>query len=407
MQDDEFFPLALEVLRFHVRTERDYLRTVLNHINYQTEFNKLLAQIQAATGEPMSPVILMSGLQDISHMKIQRDFVKLVSTGKKHGIGSTEWDGALGEFLNANHFHGEAQLDISTPRWRERPDRITQIVANILRSGIEPKDAERTAREQFALYSQEVRRVCAVLHRSLRHRLRFDRAFRKRLNVARAYGRRREELRDYSMRADNLVRVYALEVGRRLHGHGWLRQEEDVFMLSAQEIEAIAGHRESKARVLALAEFRRLMHRGYRRLEPPGELGRGILHSRPADQPAASSSDRHLKGNGCSGGTVRGRARVVTAREECDNLKPGEILVTRFTDPSWTPVMGLVAGLITEVGGLISHGAVIAREYGLPAVLDVRGATEIIQTGQVVEVGGANGTVRILCTESTQGGNES
>ncbi len=207
MRDDEFFPLLLEVLRFHMRTESDYLRTVLNHINYQAEFNKLLVRIEAATGDPMAPVALMSGLREISHMKIQRDFVKLVSAGKKHGVGSAEWNGALAEFLDANHFHGDEQLDISTPRWRERPERIGQMVENILRSGIEPKDAEETAREQFQLYSEEVRRVNAILHRNLWHRLKFERAFRKRLNTARTYGCRREELRDYSMRADNLVRV--------------------------------------------------------------------------------------------------------------------------------------------------------------------------------------------------------
>ena len=97
-----------------------------------------------------------------------------------------------------------------------------------------------------------------------------------------------------------------------------------------------------------------------------------------------------------------GRARVVTALAECNSLQAGEVLVTRFTDPSWTPVMGLAGGLITEVGGLLSHGAVIAREYGLPAVLDVPGATKIIKTGQVVEVDGTNGTVRILPAESTR-----
>jgi phosphohistidine swiveling domain-containing protein len=402
MKDDEFFPLALEVLRFHKQTESDYLRTVVNHVNYQAEFNKLLACIHAGTGEPMAPVVLMSGLQDISHMKIQRDFVKLVHTGKKQGIGSSEWNGALAEFLSANSFHGDAELDISAPRWREHPERIRQTVEDILRSGIEPKDAEATAREQFQLYSEEVRRVRAVLHRRLWHRLRFERAFRKRLNTARTYARRREELREYSMRADDLVRRYALEFGRRLHGQGWLREEEDVFMLSMEELEAIVQHREDKARILAVTEVRRLMHRGYRMVEPPGELGRAISHCRPADPPADSSGDRRLKGNACSGGAVMGRARVVTALAECNSLQAGEVLVTRFTDPSWTPVMGLACGLITEVGGLLSHGAVIAREYGLPAVLDVPGATKIIKTGQVVEVDGTNGTVRILPTESTR-----
>jgi phosphohistidine swiveling domain-containing protein len=398
MKDDEFFLLLLEVLSFHKQTESDYLRTVVNHVNYQAEFTKLLARIHAVTGEPMAPVVLMSGLRDVSHMKIQSDFVSLVRTGKKHGTESTEWKEALAEFLRANSFHGDAELDISTPRWRERPERIKETIENILRSEIEPKDAERTAFEQFQLYSQEVRRVTAVLHRKLQYRLRFERAFRKRLNTARTYARRREELREYSMRADNVVRQYALEAGRRLHEQGWLTQQEDIFMLSTAELEAIAQRRESKARILGVTGFRRLMHRGYGMVEPPGELGRAISHCGPRDEPAEASTDRRLRGNGCSAGVVRGRARVVTTLPECNGLQAGEVLVTRFIDPSWTPVMGLVSGLIAEVGGLLSHGAVIAREYGLPAVLDVRAATEIIKTGQMVEMDGTRGTVTILAT---------
>src|SRR5262249_60385265 len=107
-----------------------------------------------------------------------------------------------------------------------------------------------------------------------------------------------------------------------------------------------------------------------------------------------------LKATGARAGPPSGQARVVPTLAECNGLQAGEVLVTRFIAPSWTPVMGLVSGLIAEVGGLLSHGAVIAREYGLPAVLDVRAATEIIKTGQIVEVDGTLGTITILSTES-------
>jgi phosphohistidine swiveling domain-containing protein len=399
VKDGEFFPLLFEVFAFHKQTERDYLRTVVNHVNYQAEFNKLLARIQAATGEAMAPVVLMSGLQGVSHMKIQRDFVTLVRTAKVYGADSAEWRRALADFLSANSFHGDAELDISAPRWRERPERIKETVENILRSQIEPKDAELTAQEQFQRYADEVRRVRAVLQRKLRFRLRFERAFRTRLQAARTYARRREELREYSMRADNLVRRFALEAGRRLHEQGWLSEREDVFMLSAEELQAIGQRRESKARILALTHVRRLMHRGYRMVQPPGELGEAILHSEPIHEPGENSAICILRGNGCSAGVATGRARVVTELAECNALQAGEILITRFIDPSWTPVMGLVSGLVAEVGGLLSHGAVIAREYGLPAVLDVRGATDIIKTGQLVEVDGTRGTLTILSAE--------
>jgi phosphohistidine swiveling domain-containing protein len=396
--DDEFFSMVLEVLRFHERAESDFFTTVYNHVNYQTDFEKLLARISSATGESLSSVVLMSGLLDVSYLNIQRGFVKLVHTAKGHGMESAVWNEALAEFLRANFHHGNAELDISAPRWGERPECIKQIVEDVLHSGIEPKDAEATAREQFELYSTEVLRIIAILRRNPWHRLRLERAFRKRLNTARTYASRREQMREYSTRAGCVVRRYALEAGRRLHRQGWLSQEEHVFMLHSDELKAIAQQHEDKARILAVTEFRKLMYRGYKMLEPPGELGRAISERTTATL-VESSNQVHLKGTGCSAGRVTARARVVTTLAECNHLQPSEILVTRSTDPAWTPVLGLVSGVVAEVGGLLSHGAVIGREYGLPTVFNVPGATQIIKTGQMLEVDGTNGTVRILPTE--------
>ena len=96
-----------------------------------------------------------------------------------------------------------------------------------------------------------------------------------------------------------------------------------------------------------------------------------------------------------SAGTVEGRARVIRDVAEAD-LEAGDILVTSFTDPSWTPLFVGIAGLVTEVGGLMTHGAVIAREYGLPAVVGVQDATRLIRDGQRIRVDGTNGLVEIL-----------
>jgi phosphoenolpyruvate synthase/pyruvate phosphate dikinase len=399
--DDEFLSTLLAALRFHERVEADYFTTVYNYTNCQTDFKKLIARISDATGEPISPVILMSGLQDVSHMEIQRGFVKLVRTGRQQGLSSTAWSAALADFLQAHFHHGDTELDISTPRWGERPECIKQIVADVLQSGIEPKDTEAAAREQFKLYSSEVRRVIAILRRSPWARFRFENSFRNRLSRARTYASRREQMREYSTRADYVVRRYALEAGRRFHREGWLKQEEDVFMLRTEDIRDIAQHRADKARILAVTAFRRLMYRGYRMLEPPGELGKGISQQTP-DPLVESSGNVLLRGTGCSVGKVQARARVVTTLAECSSLNPREILVTRSTDPAWTTVLGLVSGVVTEVGGLLSHGAVLGREYGLPTVLNVSGATHLIKTGQMLEVDGRLGTVRIFAAEDQQ-----
>ena len=134
--------------------------------------------------------------------------------------------------------------------------------------------------------------------------------------------------------------------------------------------------------------------RSYQALTPPRVLtsdGEVVAGSYRRDDVPADA----LIGLPVSAGTVEGRARVIRDMAEAD-LEPGDILVTAYTDPSWTPAFVAIAGLVTEVGGLMTHGAVIAREYGLPAVVGVEHATELIRNGQRLRVHGTEGYVEIL-----------
>ena len=398
MQDGELFSLLLAVLKFHDQVQGDYFTTVYNHANYHTDFKKLVDRISDVTGENISSVVLMSGLRNVSHMRIQSAFRKLVETARHEGMNSSAWSKTFSDFLKTHSHHGDRELDISAPRWGERPERIRRMIEEVLHAGIEPKDGEAAAREQFNRHSAEVQRVIAILGRNLWQRIRFQKAFRKRLGTARIYASRREQMREYSTRADWVVRRFALEVGRRLHRGGWLSHEEDVFMLQTEDLRAIAQLRTDKTHILEVTSFRKSMHRGYRKLEAPGELGRGISQA-TADPWVEPSGTVLLKGTGCSGGRITARARVVSGLSDCINLHPREILVTRSTDPAWTPVFGLVSGIVTEVGGLLSHGAVLGREYGVPTVLNVQRATNIIKTSQILDLDGELGTVRILPNE--------
>jgi phosphohistidine swiveling domain-containing protein len=399
-REAQYFPLLREVLDFQLATECDYFTTIYNNANFQSDLKKLLASIAHATGTRVSAVDLMSGLQDVSHMKMQSGLVRLVAEARRDGMDSPAWDRELSDFLSSNYFHGDVELDISTPRWGERPERVKQIVTDILRSGSEPKDPEHSARAQYEIYMTEERRILDAVRRSRWLQLRFEGRFRKRLKLARTYLSRREEMREYSTRAYHLVRRFVLEAGARLHRKGTLRSADDVFMLQRGEILAEAGV--SGPWLLEETRYRRLMYRGYRFLEPPGELGRDVTQRTLADQLDGASSEAVLKGIGCSAGVIRAAIRVIRTLEEADTLRPGEILVTRFTDPGWTPVLGLVSGIITEVGGLLSHAAVIGREYGIPAVLNVTGATQLLRTGQHVEIDGSEGTVRVLAAEAVE-----
>ena len=144
----------------------------------------------------------------------------------------------------------------------------------------------------------------------------------------------------------------------------------------------------------ALIRRRREAFTSYQALTPPrvmtseGEVVAGSY--RREDLPAGA-----IVGLPVSAGTVEGRARVIRDMAEAD-LEVGDILVTAYTDPSWTPLFVAIKGLVTEVGGLMTHGAVIAREYGLPAVVNVEHATRLIRDGQRIRVNGTDGYVEIL-----------
>jgi pyruvate,water dikinase len=170
-----------------------------------------------------------------------------------------------------------------------------------------------------------------------------------------------------------------------------LGDREDIFYLTLQEFQDVV--RTNRVDEQLIAE-RKDAFRSYQALTPPRVLtsdGEAVAGAyRRDDLPAGA-----LTGLPVSAGTVEGRARVILDVADAD-LVAGDILVTAYTDPSWTPAFVAIKGLVTEVGGLMTHGAVIAREYGLPAVVGVEHATRLIRDGQRIRVNGTDGSIEIL-----------
>jgi pyruvate,water dikinase len=170
-----------------------------------------------------------------------------------------------------------------------------------------------------------------------------------------------------------------------------LREREDIFYLRFQELHDVVRTNDMDDQLI---RERKDAFRWYQTLTPPrvltseGEVIAGTY--RRDDFPAGA-----LVGLPVSAGTIEGRARVILDVAEAD-LDAGDILVTTYTDPSWTPLFVAIKGLVTEVGGLMTHGAVIAREYGLPAVVGVEHATRLIRDGQPIRVDGTHGYVELL-----------
>jgi pyruvate,water dikinase len=182
-----------------------------------------------------------------------------------------------------------------------------------------------------------------------------------------------------------------LAEAERLVDAAVLRTKEDIFYLRFSELHDVVRTNEVDEQLISQ---RKVAFRSFRALTPPrvltsdGEVIAGTY--RRTDVPVGA-----LVGLPVSAGTVEGRARVIVDMADAD-LETGDILVTAYTDPSWTPAFVAVKGLVTEVGGLMTHGAVIAREYGLPAVVGVEQATHLIRDGQRIRVHGTDGYIEIL-----------
>jgi pyruvate,water dikinase len=203
------------------------------------------------------------------------------------------------------------------------------------------------------------------------------------------------------------VRRVMLEFGRRFAAAGIIEHRDDIFYLTLDEIRAMAAtppKRDQYARVAG----RRAEMKYYRTITPPPVLGT-IPSGPPPDDPISrfagkffgtppqpASEPNSVSGNAGSPGIATGPARIIRSLADAARLQPGDILVTETTAPPWTPLFATAAAVVTDTGGILSHCAVVAREYGIPAVVGTGMATTAIHDGQLLEVNGDTGIVRII-----------
>ncbi len=284
---------------------------------------------------------------------------------------------------------GVGEIDITRPRWSDVPRTLVPVdprQRQELRAGRRPRRFERGRREAAEKEHELLERLRALPDGERKA----DEAKRMIDRVRTFIGYR--EYPKYGMVSRYFVYKQALlEEAERLVQAGVLREKDDIFFLRFQELHDVVrtNHVDDQ-----LIRRRKEAFRSYRALTPPRVLtseGEAVAGAyRRDDLPAGA-----LVGLPVSAGTVEGRARVVLDMADAD-LEAGDILVTAYTDPSWTPLFVAIEGLVTEVGGLMTHGAVIAREYGLPAVVGVEHATRLIRDGQRIRVHGTDGYVEIV-----------
>ncbi|MEW5530692.1 rifamycin-inactivating phosphotransferase [Streptomyces virginiae] len=304
--------------------------------------------------------------------------------------GGPEARDAIETYLDRYGMRCVGEIDITRPRWREHPSALVPVILDHVRN-FEPGAAGR----RFELGRQKAQQKEQDVLSRLRALPDGDRKAdetKRMIDRVRTFIGYREYPK-YGIISRYSVYKQALTAeAERLVWAGALAEREDVFYLTFQELhEVVRSNRPADAR---LVQQRKEDFRAHHALTPPRVLtsdGEALTGAyRRDDVPAGA-----LAGVPVSAGTVEGRARVVLDMAEAD-LEAGDILVTAFTDPSWSPLFVGIAGLVTEVGGLMTHGAVIAREYGLPAVVGVEGATRLIRDGQRIRVHGTDGYVEIL-----------
>jgi pyruvate,water dikinase len=296
---------------------------------------------------------------------------------------------AICAYLAKYGMRGAGEIDVTRPRWSERPTTLVPLILGNITSF-----APGAAHARFTRGREEAERA----EHELLHRLRAlpegetkAAETKQQIDRVRAFIGYREYPKYGLVSRTFIYKRAILREAERLVEAGVLRAPEDCFYLTFQELHEVARTHQVD---YELIRRRADAFRATRALTPPRVLtseGEAVTGSyRRDDLPPGA-----LVGLAVSAGTIEGRARVILDMADAV-VEPGDILVTAFTDPSWTPLFIGIAGLVTEVGGLMTHGAVIAREYGLPAVVGVEHATRLIRDGQRIRVHGTAGYVELL-----------
>ncbi|TWF79638.1 pyruvate,water dikinase [Pseudonocardia hierapolitana] len=352
----------------------DVLRS-LPH-NSTTEMDlRLWTLARKLRGDPVSAAVL----RDVPPDELARRY--------RDGVLPPALESGLAAFLLRYGHRAVAEIDIGMPRWSEDPTHVLGVLANYLRLD----DRSLAPDVVFARGAEAADAAAAAVVARVRARSRLRAvAVRFALGRMRGLAGLREEHKDYLIRIFAHARALLTAVGAELATRGLLDRPEDVFFVDLTEARAALAGADLRDTVAARrAEYDRELRRRRipRVLLSDGTEPEAVARPGTAEEGA-------LTGTAASAGTVTAPARVVLDPVGA-HLEPGEILVAPSTDPGWTPLFLTAGGLVMEMGGPNSHGAVVAREYGIPAVVGVADATTRIETGDEVTVDGAAGVVRV------------
>jgi pyruvate,water dikinase len=284
--------------------------------------------------------------------------------------------------------HRETMLTISQPAWKDQPDGVLEILK--LLAGTEPKQPESYAAWQR---TRDELLASSILGTPLLHK-----RFLKSLTNARAFFQIREDTHFYVTLTQPAIRRVSLELGRRLVQAGALDEVEEVFHLQLDELENLGKQWPPSEQTVA--QIRELVAR--RRAKRESLANRPMIDPRLLTMTSPKQAEENVLLNGTSGspGMAHGPAKIVRDVSEFGKIKAGDVLVAPVTNPAWTPLFQRAIAVIVDTGGAASHAAIVAREYGIPAVMGTINGTKKLKDGQWIQVDGSRGLV-LKAEEST------
>lgn len=303
--------------------------------------------------------------------------------------GGTEAKNAIEFYLKKYGMRCAGEIDITRIRWSEKPGVLVPMILNHIKT-FEPGESKRKFEQGL---NEALKKEKELLNRlrQLPHGEEKAGETKRMIDLVRNLAGYREYPKYGIVNRYFVYKKALMKEAEKLVREGIIEDKEDICYLTYEEFREVTGSRKIEYKTI---NKRKAAFKVFEKLTPPrvitsdGEIIIGKYNQENLPEKA-------IAGLAVSTGIIEGRARVLPNMEDAE-LNDGDILVTAFTDPSWTPLFVSIKGLVTEVGGLMTHGAVIAREYGLPAVVGVENATKLISDGQRIRVNGTEGYVEIL-----------